>query len=181
MTWTNLSSAFGYGTKLTSANMQQLRDNVAAAFAKDTGAPELATGYIQAIMVAANQITLEKIQHGTVMPSFSMDSVATALSTASTAWVTAASFRGYIPTDATTLTMACRIATQHAPNGSYCRFVVGATNSPTASVTSETYAWITDCTLDVSALAGWQNVVIQQATSSTGSQALLQGFSFIWE
>lgn len=181
MTWTNLSSAFGYGTKLTSANMQQLRDNIAAAFAKDTGAPELATNYIQTAMVAANQITIEKMQHGTLMPSFSMDYVATALSTTAVSWATTSAFRAYIPTNATTLTMACRIATENAGQISYCRFYIGASGSPAASNNSETYAWSVACTLDVSALSGWENITIQQYTSSAGSQAFLQGFSFIWE
>lgn len=61
MAWTDLDSAFGYGTKLTSANMQQLRDNIAAAFAKESGSPELATNYVQAAMIAADQITTVKI------------------------------------------------------------------------------------------------------------------------
>ena len=52
MTWVDLSGAFGYGTKLTSAQMQQLRDNIAAAFAKDSGAPQLAADYVVASMLA---------------------------------------------------------------------------------------------------------------------------------
>jgi len=61
MTWTDLSAAFGYGTKLTSANMQQLRDNIAAAFAKDSGSPELATDYIQTVMIEDLQVTEAKL------------------------------------------------------------------------------------------------------------------------
>lgn len=51
MTWVDLSSAFAYGTKLTSTQMQNLRDNIAAAFAKDSGAPELADDYVLLPMV----------------------------------------------------------------------------------------------------------------------------------
>ena len=43
MTWVNLSSAFGYGTKLTSQQQQQLRDNIKAAFDGDANAPNLLT------------------------------------------------------------------------------------------------------------------------------------------
>ncbi len=62
MTWVNLSAAFGYGTKLTSSNMQQLRDNIAAAFAKDSGSPELATDYVKTIMVTDANITNAKLK-----------------------------------------------------------------------------------------------------------------------
>lgn len=40
MAYVDQSSAFGYGTQLTSTQMQNLRDNLAAAFAQDSGAPE---------------------------------------------------------------------------------------------------------------------------------------------
>jgi len=56
MTWVNLSSAFGYGTKLTSVQMQQLRDNIAAAFNKDSGAPVLKNGYVVEAMYAAGSV-----------------------------------------------------------------------------------------------------------------------------
>lgn len=52
MTWVDLSAGFAYGTKLTSTQMQQLRDNIAAAFAKDSGAPQLADDYVVAAMFA---------------------------------------------------------------------------------------------------------------------------------
>lgn len=43
MAWTDLSAAFGYGTKLTSQQQQQLRDNIKAAFDGDADAPVLLT------------------------------------------------------------------------------------------------------------------------------------------
>jgi hypothetical protein len=42
MAWTDLSGAFGYGTKLTSAQMQNLRDNITALANGDAGAPDIA-------------------------------------------------------------------------------------------------------------------------------------------
>jgi len=39
MAWVDLSSNFGYGTQLTSTQMQNLRDNLQAAFDQDSGAP----------------------------------------------------------------------------------------------------------------------------------------------
>lgn len=54
--WTDLSGAFGYGTKLTSAQMQQLRDNITAAFEKAASAPVLADNYIVNAMMGDNAI-----------------------------------------------------------------------------------------------------------------------------
>lgn len=45
MTWINLSTAFGYGTKLTSANMQQLRDNLPAMAYQEENAPIAMSSY----------------------------------------------------------------------------------------------------------------------------------------
>lgn len=61
MTWVNLSSAFSYGSKLTSTQMQNLRDNIAAAFAKDSGAPVLANNYIATAMINDAQVTEAKL------------------------------------------------------------------------------------------------------------------------
>lgn len=44
MAWTDLSAAFAYGSKLTSAQMQNLRDNIAALAAGDSGAPRIKYG-----------------------------------------------------------------------------------------------------------------------------------------
>ncbi len=43
MTWTDLSGVFTYGTKLTSTQMQQLRDNITALANGDSGAPAIQT------------------------------------------------------------------------------------------------------------------------------------------
>ena len=39
--WTNLSAAFAFGTKLTSQQQQQLRDNITALAENASGAPEI--------------------------------------------------------------------------------------------------------------------------------------------
>lgn len=64
MAWTDLTGAFTYGSQLTSAQMQQLRDNITAAFNADSGAPSLANNYIQTAMVANGQITSAKMDTG---------------------------------------------------------------------------------------------------------------------
>jgi hypothetical protein len=41
MAWTDLAAAFAYGSKLTSAQMQNLRDNITALANGDAGAPDI--------------------------------------------------------------------------------------------------------------------------------------------
>ena len=50
--WTDLSGAFGYGTKLTSAQMQQLRDNITALAEGASGAPEIEEAAIESGLTA---------------------------------------------------------------------------------------------------------------------------------
>jgi len=59
--WTDLSSSFGAYETLSSANMQQLRDNITAAFEQSSGAPQLANFYIQDTMIDSWAVTSTKI------------------------------------------------------------------------------------------------------------------------
>jgi len=65
-TWTDLSAAFAYGTKLTSSQMQQLRDNITAAFEKAGGAPVLADNYIVTVMITDGNVTEAKLDSESV-------------------------------------------------------------------------------------------------------------------
>lgn len=56
MTWTDLSGAFGFGATLTSTQMQNLRDNLAAMAAGDSGAPEVAQAALQNAAVGQAQL-----------------------------------------------------------------------------------------------------------------------------
>ena len=60
-TWTDLSASFAFGTKLTSSQVQQLRDNITAAFEKAGGAPVLANDYIVTVMITDGNVTEAKI------------------------------------------------------------------------------------------------------------------------
>jgi hypothetical protein len=57
MAYVDQGSNFGYGEKLTSVQMQNLRDNLNAAFAKDSGAPQLAADYVTSAMIADGNIS----------------------------------------------------------------------------------------------------------------------------
>jgi hypothetical protein len=61
MTWVNLSAAFGFGTQLTSLQMQNLRDNITAQANGDAGSPQQQTAGI-----ADNAITLAKLANDSV-------------------------------------------------------------------------------------------------------------------
>jgi hypothetical protein len=61
MTWVNLSSAFSYGSQLTSTQMQNLRDNITAMANGDSGAPS-----IQTAALANSSVTTVKIPNSNV-------------------------------------------------------------------------------------------------------------------
>jgi hypothetical protein len=72
--WTDLSAAFGYGTKLTSTQMQQLRDNITAVVEGASGAPEIETAALKVLAVTTGKINNEavteaKIKSGNVTRS----------------------------------------------------------------------------------------------------------------
>jgi hypothetical protein len=69
MTWVDLSSAFAYGSSPTSTQLQNLRDNLAAMAAGDSGAPQIQTaGLVNSIATTAKiadaNITASKLKTG---------------------------------------------------------------------------------------------------------------------
>jgi len=56
MTWVDLSSAFGYGTKLTSTQMQNLRDNITALANGDSGAPAIKEAAVDTGAITVNKL-----------------------------------------------------------------------------------------------------------------------------
>lgn len=65
--WTDLSSAFAYGTKLTSAQMQQLRDNITALAEGASGAPSIqyASASVDQNALGANCVGQSEIKETT--------------------------------------------------------------------------------------------------------------------
>ena len=53
MAWVDLAAAFAFGTKLTSAQMQNLRDNLTALANGDSGAPPIQTAAIDDAQVTS--------------------------------------------------------------------------------------------------------------------------------
>ena len=64
MAWTSLT--FTFGSLLTSSKMTQLYDNIAAAFNKDSGAPQLAIGYVTSAMLLTDSVSNSKIRAAAV-------------------------------------------------------------------------------------------------------------------
>jgi len=67
MTWVDLSSAFAYGSSPTSTQLQNLRDNLAALAAADSGAPQiqtagLANSAITSAKIAAANVNTSKLK-----------------------------------------------------------------------------------------------------------------------
>jgi len=57
MAWTDLSAAFGFGTILTSTQMQSIRDNIISVADGDTGAPRIVTGAIKGLSTSSSLAT----------------------------------------------------------------------------------------------------------------------------
>ena len=77
MTWVDLSSAFTYGSKLTSTQMQNLRDNIKAAMDGDSGAPPLqsaaiATGAVDQAAIGASAVGQGELKTTTTFASGSL-------------------------------------------------------------------------------------------------------------
>lgn len=85
MTWVDLSSAFGYGTTLTSTQMQNLRDNTTAAFAGDSGAPTLSGKAMGSIAVGTNYTS--PILYITYDESLGTETMVLSTATTSTSYV----------------------------------------------------------------------------------------------
>jgi hypothetical protein len=59
--WTDLSAAFGYGTKLTSQQMQQLRDNITALAEGASGAPEIERAALEANIINQSLVDVNAV------------------------------------------------------------------------------------------------------------------------
>lgn len=89
-------------------------------------------------------------------------------------------YRIYIPPGYTYIYAATRI--KYSIGGSNygrVRFRIGTTYSNYCQSNSTTYAWFTDCIMDISSLSGWQDIVWQMYSEDTSPPRApsLQGFS----
>lgn len=156
------------------------------------GLRTLGTGALQAlpgnttILPVIDSITLEKIQHGTVMlPFFESTTDTEHTSDSDTYEDIAIGFRVYIPANATVIRMASRQKNFHGSVAfqGYLRFYVGENYSSTSRCHATSYEWRTDCVLNVAGLSGWYTMKIQMHRTGSEPEHLtyLQGFSFVWE
>ena len=65
--WTDLSSNFGYGTKLTSALQQQLRDNITAAMEGASGSPGLGADTVDSSQIVDGAVGASHIASGGIL------------------------------------------------------------------------------------------------------------------
>jgi hypothetical protein len=161
-----------------------LKDPIAAT----AGLRTLGTGAQQALpgntsfVPADNSVTMEKMEHGSIMLPWYDKIDGTAYSSVATTWETVVSgFRVYIPASATAITMHSRQKVSGDAGLVYARFYLDANYSSENSTTSATYVYLSSATLDVSALSGWYTMGIQLYRTAGGTRtSWLQGFSFIW-
>ena len=133
-------------------------------------------GTLPASSLDDDSLTIEKIQHGSVMLPFTYKDI---LSSSITGWVTVYTFgpRIYIPADATSIKMSCQLYS-NAYYTVYGRFGVGSLDSTAPSVLGTTPTWVT-AALDVSSLDGWYSLTLD--LNKTSGTSYMKYVSFIWE
>lgn len=144
-----------------------------------SGAVAIAADGTTTVTVANDSITIEKIQHGTLMPVSESD-VGPALSrTDGTSYTTEATYKIYVPTDATTLKAVFRVQVASGGADVRVRFTVDGNASTEVGATSS-WAWAAEVSLDCSAISGLVDLDID--LKAQASRTLdVQGWTFWWE
>jgi len=145
-----------------------------------TGAVQAAAGNDSRFGVADdNSVTMEKMQHGSIMLPF----VEGSGNTVSPAWFTVHTCGGkvYIPANATSVTMSCELRSDNASGIAYGRFDIGGLNSSSVTVSGVTWTWRDTATSDVSSLDGWYALSLEAYTNNVSYTAYIRNSSFIWE
>lgn len=186
MTWVNLSSVFQYGTTLTSTQMQNLRDNIAAAFNGDSGAPSLQTNAI-----ADGAVTHPKIGTAAVGPNNLYTGCMNVLSETSAVTHTDANsgwssmntpthFAVYKVAGVTTLTARIRARRNVTGGTHYWRLSLnsGAVYSTTHSTSSNSFTWAS-VTADISGFTDdtWVPIELEGYDSNGYVSGFVSGMS----
>lgn len=133
-------------------------------------------------ILADDVVTLEKVQHGSIMLPLHMPESDTELTTTSASWATVQKMLIYIPTGATVITMASRQYHSTGNTDMRCRFNVEDVGNSTMNADNNlSYDWYTNATLDVSAVSGWKDLTVEIELDGATGTGYLQGFSLIWE
>lgn len=132
-------------------------------------------------------ITLEKLQHGTIMLIYYMLETDTPYETVTGSGSWAAfgggipTYQVYVPADAQNLTMKVRLARAGSgSNHAFVRFDLGGIKSSGAESLNSDYQWVDNCIADVSSLSGWQDLSFEYYVEGS-FQALIRGYNFRWE
>jgi len=97
----------------------------------------------------------------------------------STAMVVSSHGRLYVPVGAKNLIMSCNLMNTVSGQYSYAQLSVGGLTSSYVQVAGVSWTWLETVALDVSSLSGWQSLLVEIATSSTG-HAQIRAVSVSW-
>ncbi|MHC4791475.1 MAG: hypothetical protein ACYS8Y_08595 [Planctomycetota bacterium] len=172
-TWTDLSAAFGYGTKLTSANQQQLRDNITALAEGASGAPEI-----------WHKALINYFAHVCAQNS-SQEHLGNASPSADT-WAPVAYGYFYIPADGepANISFSGRIKAAAASGTLGMRLLINAVGSGTIATraAATSYGWTSIGVHDISGLTAstWYEISIEIRNTESTSQPTLREFHIWW-
>lgn len=176
MTWVNLSSVFTYESKLTSTQMQNLRDNLTALANGDSGAPAIqstavASGAIVYAKIGALQVgtvhlidqnvTLSKIDPGLLLELPNTDQSGLSGGSANSGWtsVSGSGWRVYKP--AGTLYLRCQMDASTADTAGY-RILVNSSTGSEITFDDASSDWRTESVINVSSMSGWLTIMMQR-------------------
>ena len=183
--WTDLSSAFGYGTKLTSAQMGQLRDNITALSEGASGAPKIQLAAMDSDSVNSSKIvndavTVAKIYAG----ALSVVSDYAENGQPATSWGTFVQIKFKCSGDPTSIRLYVRARRGSSGVACYVRFnIPGVGTGSNISVTSSTYSWYDLGTIDMSGETpgSLYEIEIEGYTANASWPLYVRGFNSWWE
>jgi len=129
--------------------------------------------------LALGAVEPEECADGTLQ-LFATGTEAAIKETTSTSYVDAVDLAVYVPTGATKIQVAAKIGVANATATATVDFVVAAGTSDEGQSNSTAGEWVY-MVLDVSALSGWQSLVIELKTSNGSYAAKLFAASAIWK
>lgn len=128
-----------------------------------------------------DSVTIEKIQHGTLTSILEPAAGLELTLTDTTSFTTKATYKFYVPADATTLKAVFRAKIDASAANCRLRFTVdGNGSSEIASFNIASYTWTGEVSRDCSAISGLVELDID--LKAQGSRTLsVQGWTFWWE
>jgi hypothetical protein len=179
MAWTDLSGAFGYGTQLTSTQMQNLRDNLTALAQGNSGAPEIWTEALEQGQILV-EIWTEALEQGQILVL--QENGEHIYQSVSGSWATSGTWKIYVPANAQNLYGGAWIYRGAQAGTVFGRISVGGQLSGNISNSTQTPTWVVFASgCDISGVTeGWTDLYLQSYHNAGAYAANITGLSLVF-